>query len=103
MCCKAPHCNTFLSVVTKANLQGKAKKHSLEEKLFYAFPAAKLNNISRGSDVFILEFLPYRDDRHYLSAFKRVLQTFSPNTNTTFDLILPSLSTMFLPYYPKKY
>lgn len=41
----------------KAKLRGKSKE-TLEERLFYAFPAAESSNTSCGSAVFILEFLP---------------------------------------------
>lgn len=71
-------------------------KEALEEKLFYAFPAAKSSNISSGSDVFILEFLPQRDNRTLLFQLsKEYCKQFAPNTNATFDLLLLSLSKVF--------
>lgn len=74
--------NFFMSCY-KSQAPGQSKE-ALEEKLFYAFPAAKSSNISCGSGVFILEFLPSRDNRTLLfqlwkGYYKHSLQTQIPH------------------------
>lgn len=73
----------FFMSCYKSQAPGQSKE-ALEEKLFYAFPAAKSSNISCGSDVFILEFLPSRDNRTLLfqlwkGHYKHSLQTQIPH------------------------
>lgn len=53
----SPTMQYFFMSCYKSQASGQSKE-ALEGKLFYAFPAAKRGNISFGSDVFILEFLP---------------------------------------------